>query len=152
MIKLDRTDLRLLTALAQEPRATIVALAEKLRLSRNTVQARMAKLEKCGAILSYERSYSPEPWGFPLQAFVSIGVQQTKLPRITEELQRIPEVLQVHGLSGPVDLLALVACRNTAHLFDLDARILTIDGIERAETALVMSEVVPFRMLGLVDS
>jgi DNA-binding Lrp family transcriptional regulator len=45
MQALDGTDARLLSALAQDPRKTVVALAQKLGLSRNTVQARMAQLE-----------------------------------------------------------------------------------------------------------
>ena len=66
----------------------------------------MARLEQSGIFLSYERSFSPDVLGFPLQAFVSIGVRQTELPRIINELSRIPEVVQAHGLSGSIDLLA----------------------------------------------
>ena len=150
MSKLDAVDLDLLRALSADPRATVVALAEKLGLSRNTVQARMSRLERGGVFLSYERSFSPDVLGFPLQAFVNIGVKQTELPRITAELARIPEVLQAHGLSGSVDLLARVACRDARHLFDTDARILSIEGVERTETSLAMGEVIPFRVAGLI--
>lgn len=147
---LDRIDLELLTALANDPRVTIVALAENLGLSRNTIQARMTRLEQTGVFLSYEHSFSPDVLGFPLQAFVSIGVRQTELPRIINELARIPEVVQAHGLSGSVDLLARVACRDARHLFDTDARILSIEGVERTETSLAMGEVIPFRVAGLI--
>lgn len=150
MPALDRTDLDLLDALTADPRATVVALAEKLGLSRNTVQARMARLEQSGVFLSFERSLSPAVLGFPLQAFVSISVRQTELPRIISELARIPEVVQAHGLSGSVDLLTRVACRDARHLFDTDARILSIDGVERTETSLAMGEVIPFRVGGLM--
>ncbi|MPS76322.1 Lrp/AsnC family transcriptional regulator [Microbacterium sp. K35] len=147
---LDRIDLELLASLADEPRITIVALAEKMGLSRNTIQARMARLDQTGVFLSYERAFSPDVLGFPLQAFVSIGVRQTELPRIITELARIPEVVQAHGLSGSIDLLARVACRDARHLFDTDARILSIDGVERTETSLAMGEVIPFRVAGLI--
>lgn len=150
MPALDRIDLDLIDALSVEPRATVVALAEKLGLSRNTVQARMTRLEQTGIFLSYERSLSPSVLGFPLQAFVSISVRQTELPRIIAELARVPEIVQAHGLSGSVDVLARVACRDARHLFDTDARILSIDGVERTETALAMGEVIPFRVGGLV--
>lgn len=140
----------MLAVLADDPRTTVVALAERLKLSRNTIQARMARLERSGVLLSYERSYSPEALGFPLQAFINIGVRQTELPRITAELARIPEIIQAHGLSGGVDLLARVACRDARHLFDTDARILSIEGIERTETSLAMGEVIPFRVAGLI--
>ena len=150
MPTLDRTDLELLTALAEDPRTTVVKLADRLRLSRNTIQARMARLEQTGVFESYERSLSTEVLGFPLQAFISIGVRQTELPRIIGELSRIPEIVQAHGLSGSIDLLARVACRDARHLFDTDARILSIDGVERTETSLAMGEVIPFRVAGLI--
>lgn len=150
MPALDRIDLDLLSALAEDPRVTIVALADRLKLSRNTIQARMARLEQTGVFLSYERSFSTEVLGFPLQAFISIGLRQTELPRIISELARIPEIVQAHGLSGSIDLLARVACRDARHLFDTDARILSIDGVERTETSLAMGEVIPFRAAGLI--
>lgn len=150
MSSLDRVDLELLTVLAEDPRMTVVALAERLSLSRNTIQARMARLERTGVFESYERSYSTEVLGFPLQAFISIGLRQGELPRIIAELARVPEVVQAHGLSGSIDLLVRVACRDARHLFDTDARILSIEGVERTETSLAMGEVIPFRVAGLI--
>lgn len=151
MTGLDRLDLELLAELAKEPRATVVALAERLGLSRNTVQARMSRLERSGIFLSSERAISVAALGFPLEAVISVGVRQSELPRIIAELARLPEVVQGHGLSGQIDLLVRVACRDARHLFDTDARILAIDGVERTETALVMGEVIPFRIGGLME-
>ncbi len=151
MANLDHVDLELLAALAGDPRATVVALADRLGLSRNTVQARMAKLERSGVFLSYERALSSTALGFPIEAFISVMVRQAVLPRITAELQRVPEVVQAHGLSGQVDLLVKVACRDTQHLFDTDARILAIEGVERTETSLVMGEVIGYRVAPLME-
>ncbi|MEX8031468.1 Lrp/AsnC family transcriptional regulator [Microbacterium sp. 20-116] len=146
MSKLDAVDLDLLRALSADPRATVVALAEKLGLSRNTVQARMSRLERGGVFLSYERTLSAEALGFPIEAFLQVTVRQAELPVIRAELAKVPEVLQAHGLSGQVDLLVRVACRDTQHLFDTDARILAIEGVERTETSLVMGEVIGYRV------
>ncbi len=151
MTKLDAVDLDLLRALSHDPRATVVALAEKLGLSRNTVQARMSRLEKNGAFLSYERTLSAEALGFPIEAFLQVTVRQAELPTIREALAEVPEVLQAHGMSGPVDLLVRVACRDAQHLFDIDARILSIEGVERTETSLVMREVIGYRVGPLMD-
>lgn len=151
MSTLDHVDLELLAALSDDPRATVVALAERLGLSRNTVQARMSRLERTGVFLSYERAISPEALGFPIEAFLSVTVRQADLPRITAELGRVPEIVQVHGLSGQVDLLVRVACRDTQHLFDTDARILAIEGVERTETSLVMGEVIGYRVRPLME-
>ncbi len=148
---LDHVDLELLAALAADPRATVVALAERLGMSRNTVQARMARLERAGVFLSYERAISSTALGFPIEAFISVTVRQADLPRITAELAGIPEIVQAHGLSGQVDLLVRVACRDTRHLFDTDARILAIEGVERTETSLVMGEVIGYRVTSLME-
>lgn len=151
MSTLDRVDLELLAALAADPRATVVALAERLGMSRNTVQARMARLDRSGVFLSYERAISSGALGFPIEAFISVVVRQAELPRITAELVRIPEIVQAHGLSGQIDLLVRVACRDTRHLFDTDARILAIEGVERTETSLVMGEVIGYRVGPLME-
>jgi DNA-binding Lrp family transcriptional regulator len=151
MGNLDRVDLELLTALADDHRATVVALSERLGMSRNTVQARMTKLERSGVFASFERAMVPEALGYPIEAMISIVVRQADLPRITPELAAIPEVVHAHGLSGQVDLVARVAARDTQHLFAIDARILAIDGVERTETSLVMGEVIGYRVRPLLE-
>lgn len=151
MGSLDHVDLELLSALSEDHRATVVALADRLGMSRNTVQARLAKLERSGVFLSYERAIAPHELGFPIEAMISVTVQQADLPRIAEDLRRIPEVVQVHGLSGPIDLLVHVAARDTRHLFEVDARILDIEGVERTETSLVMGEVIGYRVRPLLE-
>lgn len=147
----DQLDHTLLIALADDPRATVVALADRLGLSRNTVQARMTRLERESAFLSFERTINPLPLGYPLQAFIAVHLQQKILANVTHELAKIPEVVQAHGLSGPVDLLVTVVCRDTADLFRVDDSILSIDGVERTETSLSMGELIPFRLRPLLE-
>ncbi|MGP3534904.1 Lrp/AsnC family transcriptional regulator [Microbacterium sp. RD1] len=151
MSRLDSVDLDLLRALADDPRATVVALADRLGMSRNTVQARMARLERSDVLLSYERALSPAALGFPIEAFVHVTVRQADLPRIRTDLEQIPEIVQAHGMSGTIDLVVRVACRDTRHLFDVDARILAVDGVERTETSLVMREMIPYRVGPLME-
>ncbi|QAY74350.1 Lrp/AsnC family transcriptional regulator [Agromyces protaetiae] len=152
MSQYDRVDRALLAALGDDPRATVVALAERLGLSRNTVQARLGRLEASGAFLSFERSIDPGPLGFPLEAFVSVHVRQTVLAAVVDAIAEIPEVIQAHGLSGQVDLLVRVVCRDAHDLFRIDGEILAIDGVERTETSLAMGELIPYRLKPLLGS
>lgn len=151
MTDLDELDHKLLGALALDPKATTVALATTLGLSRNTVQARLNRLENHGAFLSFERRINPAALGYPLTSFVHIHVQQKKLGDITEALARIPEVVEAHGLSGTADILATVVARGAEDLFRVNGAILDIDGIERADTSLSMAELIPHRMLPLLE-
>jgi Transcriptional regulators len=150
MHRFDAVDLDLLRALADDPRASYVALADRLGLSRNTVQARMQQLEAKGAFLSFDRRIDAHGLGYPLTAFVTVTVRQRELPRIAEEMAAIPEIVQAHGLSGAADLLAVVLCRDTDDLFRIDAQLLAIDGVVRTETSLSMGELIPYRVQPLI--
>ncbi|WP_125611039.1 Lrp/AsnC family transcriptional regulator [Specibacter cremeus] len=146
MHDLDGTDARILLALLDDPRQSVVAMAQRLGLSRNTVQARMASLERRNAFLRYDHRISPAVLGYPLTAFISVHVQQQKLDSLATELAAIPEVLEAHGLSGRADLLVRVVSTGAEDLFRINGKILACDGVERTETSLAMSELVPFRV------
>lgn len=150
MHQLDETDRRILTALTGNPRATAVALAQDLALSRNTVQARLAALETASALLSFERRINPATLGYPLTAFVHIHIRQRRLAAIVEELATIPELVEAHGITGSADILARVVADGAQELFQINGRILAIDGVQRADTSLAMAELIPYRMLPLL--
>lgn len=150
MSTLDHLDAKLLLALADDPRATVVALALELGVSRNTVQARLAQLERRKLFLSFERRLNHVALGYPLMAFISVHIQQRMLSRIVDQLAEIPEIIQAHGLSGVADLLVRVVCRDAEDLFRINGAILACDGVERADTALEMSELIEFRVAPLL--
>ena len=147
----DAVDLALLTALAEDPRATTVALSSRLRLSRNTVHARLNRLEASGAFLDFDRRINPQFLGHPLTAFLEVQLRQKELARTIEALAKIPEVVQAFGRSGTADLRVQVVCRDADHLFRIDAAILAIDGVERTETSLSMGELIPYRLRPLIE-
>ncbi|KOX24870.1 AsnC family transcriptional regulator [Streptomyces sp. NRRL F-6491] len=148
--RIDPTDARLLLALTAHPRATTVALAEASGLSRNTVQARLASLDRTGAVDSFERRVDPAALGYPLTAFVTTRVAQRRLDEVGHELAAIPEVLQVHGLTGDTDLLVHVVATDAEDLYRVASRILDIPGVERTSTALVMRQLVGYRIAPLL--
>lgn len=151
MHNLDRTDVRLLLALAADAKSTAVALAQKLGLSRNTVQARLTQLEKRRVFLGFERRISPSAVGYPLMAFIHVHVAQRKLNSIARELQDIPEVLEAIGVTGQADVLVRVVCLDAEDLFRINGLVLGCDGVERTDTSLAMHELVPFRMAPLLE-
>lgn len=151
MHTLDGTDARILLAMVQDPRQTVVALAQQLGLSRNTVQARMSSLEKGHAFLAFDHRISPAVLGYPLTAYISIHVQQQKLAALAASLAGIPEVVEAHGLSGRADILVRVVSTGAEDLFRINGKILACDGVERTETSLAMNELVPFRLIPLLE-
>lgn len=147
---IDATDARILLCLADEPRATTIALADRVGLSRNTVQARLAALERRGTLDSFEWRINPAMIGYPLTAYVTTQVVQQELDAVAAALDRVPEVLQVHGLSGETDLLVHVVAIDADDLYRIAGQILAIPGVERTNTALVMRELVGYRIAPLL--
>lgn len=137
--------------MARDPRGTVVALAQKLGLSRNTVQARMAALEKKHVFLSFERRINPATLGYPLMAFISVHVQQQKLGQLAVDLAGIPEILEGFGLTGSADLLLRVVALDAEDLFRINGKILSCEGVDRTDTALAMGELIPFRIQPLLE-
>ncbi|MFF0147518.1 DNA-binding Lrp family transcriptional regulator [Amycolatopsis sulphurea] len=149
--RLDATDARILLALGRTPRATAVALAEELGLSRNTVQSRLARLEQGDVLRSPEHRIDPATLGYPLSAFVTVQVTQRMLDEVGRSLAAVPEVLQVHGLTGPQDLLVHVVATDAEDLYRIAGQMLEIPGVERTSNALVMREMVPYRLTPLLE-
>jgi DNA-binding Lrp family transcriptional regulator len=149
--RIDPSDVRLLLALVAHPRATALALAAQTGLSRNTVQARLATLEKQGVLDSFERQIPPALIGYPLTAYITIQVTQRRLDEVAAALASIPEVLQVEGISGQTDLLVHAVASDADDLYRIAGQILAIPGVERTETALVMRELVSYRITPLLQ-
>jgi DNA-binding Lrp family transcriptional regulator len=100
---------------------------------------------------SFEHRIDPAALGYPLTAFILITVRQQKLDQVGDALARVPEVLEVFGLSGPVDLLARVVATDADDLYRIAGQILATSGVERTETALTMRQMVDYRVGPLLD-
>jgi DNA-binding Lrp family transcriptional regulator len=150
-IRIDATDARILLELAKHPRATTIAVADEVGIARNTAHARLARLERSGALGSFELRVSPEALGYPLTAFVTAQVTQRKLDEVAAALAAIPEILQVHGISGQIDLIIHVVATDADDLYRIAGQILAIPGIERTNTALVMRQLVTYRITPLLN-
>jgi DNA-binding Lrp family transcriptional regulator len=85
-----------------------------------------------------------------LTAFVTAQVTQRALDEVAAALAAIPEVLQVHGMSGQTDLLIHVIAANADDLYRVAGQILAIPGMERTNTALVMRNLVGYRITPLL--
>lgn len=146
----DSIDARLLVALTGDPRATTVALAERTGVSRNTVQARLNRWDDAGTLLPFDRRIDPGYLGYPLRAYMLTHVKQRRLSEVSAALGEVPEVIEVHGLSGAADLLIQVVARDADDLYRTAGRILGIKGVRRTRTSLVMRELVDYRLVQLI--
>jgi DNA-binding Lrp family transcriptional regulator len=145
MPDLDATDARILLALSEDARLSGVELAQRLGLSRNTVQSRLARLESGELLRPSDHRVDHRALGYPLTAFVSALVDQHRLDDIERELAGLAEVVEVHGVAGENDILIRIVARDTDDLYRIAGAILAIPGIERTDISLSMREMVRYR-------
>jgi DNA-binding Lrp family transcriptional regulator len=150
-IKIDALDSTLLSMLASDPRLPILELASRLKVARNTVQARMKRLEESGVVRGYPPNINLAKLGFAVQAFVGIETDQNKMDAIIEALRAVPHVLEVHATTGRADLLVRIAAQTQQELLDIIQGVHRIDGVKHSETMLAMATPVEYRSLPLVQ-
>lgn len=138
-------DARILLALCDDARLSGVEIAQRLGVSRNTVQSRLAKLESGELLASVDRRVMQRALGYPLTAFVSALVDQHQLAEIEAALTLIPEVIEVHGVAGGTDIIIQVVGRDADDLYRIAGVLLAIPGIQRTDVALSMRAMVPYR-------
>jgi DNA-binding Lrp family transcriptional regulator len=149
--QVDRTDARLLLALERDPRATVMALATTLGLSRNTVQARLNRLQQLDGFGPLSAGISPAVLGYALTAFITVTVVQRMLSDVSDSLAAIPEIIEVFGVGGDTDLLVRVVASDADDLYRIAGTVLATPGVERTSTALVMRKLVDHRLSPLIE-
>ncbi len=138
-IKLDATDRTLLALLREDARAPVAELARGLKLSRTTVQSRIERLERQGVIAGYTVVVADELEAGWVRAHVLITLAPRRSGAIEQALRKIPELRVLHSVSGPFDLIAIVAAASIGELDTLIDRIGQLDGVERTTSAIVLS-------------
>jgi len=136
---LDATDRALLALLRDDARASTTELARKLKLSRTTVQSRMERLQRQRVIAGFTITVPDELEADLVRAHVLITLAPKRSGAIETALRRIPEVRVLHSVSGPFDLIAIVAAASIGELDALIDRIGGLDGVERTTSAIVLS-------------
>lgn len=147
----DAFDARILLALDADPRATTIALADRLGLARNTVQARLKRLEESGLLREPSRRVDPAALGYPLLALITLSISQRVGQPTREAILRIPEVVELLVTTGDGDLLARVVAQDTKDLHRITGLLLEAPGVVRSNTTIVLLEVQPFSLRSLLE-
>ena len=136
---MDDLDEHLLTRLRENARAPVAELARMLGLSRTTVQSRLARLERSGVIAGYAVKLSPSYEAGRVQAFVMLTVEPKQAAAVTSALKRLTGVRRLQSVSGPFDMIATVEAAGVAEMDGVIDEIGAVKGVERTNTALVLS-------------
>jgi len=138
---LDEISFKILKILQAKARIPNVDVAREVGMAPSAVRERILKLEKQGYIDGYEVRLNPERFGKSLVAFIVITTTSTDIaPQVAHELEQIPEIQEIHFITGEDALLVKV---RTAHTRELDRlvreQISTIAGVRATHTRIALN-------------
>jgi Lrp/AsnC family leucine-responsive transcriptional regulator len=108
MHEFDRIDRKILDILQRNGRISITDLAQEVGLSATPCAERVRRLERDGVITGYHARVSPQALGKNLLVFLEIKLAAKSdevFEKIRKELQRMPDVMECHLVSGDFDYL-----------------------------------------------
>jgi DNA-binding Lrp family transcriptional regulator len=147
----DRLDAALIELLAAEPRVGVLEASRRLAVARGTVQARLDRMTDRGVITGYGPEVDPAALGYEVTAFITLEIRQPGgHDPLAERLSAIPEVLEVHTITGPGDMLCRVVARSNADLQRVLDKIVSTEGVVRSSTLISLAAQVRYRVLPLV--
>ena len=147
---LDELDARLIELMTDEPRIGMLEVSRRLGVARGTVAARLNKLIERGVITGFGPQLDPARMGYPVLAFVFLEIAQGRLHEAVAVLEEVPEVIESHGTTGPLDLLCRVVARDNEHLQEVLNHVLANPAVRRSTSYIAMSRQIAFRTGPLV--
>lgn len=151
MTGVDRLDGRMLALFAAEPRVGVLEASRRLGVARGTVQARLDRLVRDGVVRGWGPDISTDAVGYPVTAFATLQIEQgTGHTAPARALADIPEVLEVHTITGAGDLWCRIVARSNTDLQRVIDAVVAVPAVQRASTVIALAEQVPYRVLPLI--
>ena len=144
-MQLDRYDRLILEALQADGRISNQDLADRIGLSPSPCLRRVRALEEAGLITGYAANLDRARLGLANEFFIEISLSaQTEeaFERFEKAIQRIPEILECHLMSGQFDYLLRVAAADATDYERIHRSLLSrLPGVQRIQSALALRTV-----------
>ena len=117
MTKIDSINQHILRELTRDGRISNLELADRVGLSPSACLRRVQELERAGVIAGYRAVLNPAALGVGFVAYIGVGLgEHTKDAQegFERALQRAPEVVECHNITGTIEYLLRVECADLA--------------------------------------
>jgi len=136
---MDDLDHKLLGLLRADARASAAALAKTLRVSRGTVQNRIARLQASGVIQAFTVRTRAALEDNRVRAIMTIAIEGERGRAVVQALRGLPEVAAIHTTNGRWDLVVELDTGTLSEFSRLLDQIRTVDGIAATETSILLA-------------
>lgn len=137
----------LLRALQANSKRSLRELAREVGLPISTVHEKIRRLEREGIIKKYRAVLDEKRLGFLVTGFILVSIvysveNQTSQKRIAEKIAALPNVQEVHIISGDWDLIVKVKAKGVDELGSfITEKLRNIHGVGKTLTAVVFETV-----------
>lgn len=138
--RLDSTDWRILEMLQLDGRAPLSALARRIGLSQPATSERVKRLESLGVIEGYAARVNFQAVGLDLLAIARVRTTFEKLQDCLKLFASMPEILEVHRVTGEDCLILKVLVPKAAQLESVIDRLAKYGSVT---TSIVLSSMPP---------
>lgn len=146
---IDRLDRRILRALQEDCRISIIDLAGRVGLSPSAAHRRVRLLEERGAISRYAAVLDRAALGLSMEFFIEISlVSQSSgaFDAFEKAVQEMDEILECHLMAGGIDYLLRVAAADIADFERIHReRLARLPGVARITSQPVLRSVRAWR-------
>jgi Lrp/AsnC family transcriptional regulator len=156
-MSIDRTDLKILSALQKDASLSTAELAQRVGLSQSPCWRRISLLEADGVIRKRVALLSRDKVGLDVLVFTHVKLAShgwQSLPKFKQKVVSFPEVVQCFMVIGDFDFILLVATRtiNDYNEF-IQKRLSQVPGVQSIESRIVLEETkntteLPLELLG----
>lgn len=144
VLKLDRTDRRLLTVLQEQACASNLELAEAIRLSPAQTLRRHRRLEELGLIKRYEARLNAPQLGIGVVAFIHVTVERGhihNMARFRELVAELAQIQECFSVTGDIDYVLKVVARDLKALSAFLLDTLQIPGVSKVRSSVCLDEI-----------
>ena len=139
MFELDETDRRIIGLLNKDARLSFRHISRELKISLTKVRSRVKKLEREGIIKGYIPVIDPEMLGYDMLVIIGLDISKAKTLEIQEKIAKDPHVFEVYNTIGQWDSVIIARFKNRADLDSFIRKVLSIKGVDKTYTQLVMN-------------
>jgi len=138
---IDETDRKIIHVLQKDGRASLRKISEEVGVALGTVSNRVNRMESSGIITGYSVRLDPEKVGWSLNVVIGLRIEKGRLIEIQEKISRDYRVCGVYDVTGDYDSMVIARAKDREDLDDLIKNVMSVDGIERSLTQLVLNTV-----------
>lgn len=146
---MDAADVKILTALQIDGRASAAQLSEIVNLSLSAVHRRIKLLEETGVIERYTAVLDAKALGYTHDFFVEIALQSQSaetMGAFEEAVRTSPDIVECHLLTGAFDYLVRIATRGPEDYERVHRHALSaLPGVMRMQSSLVLKTIRPWQ-------